>query len=462
MKKNPRFYAALWICKAVMLLQRLLGMNASYFPGKLAIKLCPDFLGRIDKPATVITVTGTNGKTTCCNMIIDVLSANGYDVLNNRAGSNIDAGIASSLIAAASMGGCVKQSIAVFEVDERSSLRIYPYVHPDYTVCTNLFRDSIQRNAHPEFIFSIVDKALPDDTVMILNADDPISFRLKRGNPRSYFSIARLPSDREECINIINDARVCPDCGHIPEYEYVRYHHIGKMSCPHCGLSSPAADYLALPSFESKSFTVRTPDGEETYPMISDSIFNVYNQVTTVALLRTFGLEAEKIAKSFEHMQIVKSRYTSTEKDGVKVVTNMTKGQNPVACSIVFDYMRSEPGSKEIILMLDDATYKKTTEIMTWIYDADFELLNDDSIKRIVACGVRTNDYRLRLLLAGVPEEKIRCVTLETDAPHELELCGTDKVFILHDLTTPKLTASVKKGVLEEIEKRKTEASHED
>ena len=51
---------------------------------------------------------------------------------------------------------------------------------------------------------------------------------------------------------------------------------------------------------------------------------------------------------------------------------------------------------------------------------------------------------------------------LETDAPKELSLCGTDKVFILHDLTTPKLTASVKSGVIEEIKKRKAEVSHED
>lgn len=66
-------------------------MNASYFPGKLAVKLCPDFMGCIDKPKTIITVTGTNGKTTVCNMIIDILEANGYDVLNNRAGSNVNA-----------------------------------------------------------------------------------------------------------------------------------------------------------------------------------------------------------------------------------------------------------------------------------------------------------------------------------------------------------------------------------
>lgn len=454
MKKNLRFYLALWISKAVMLLMHLLGRNASYLPGKLAIKLCPDFLGRIDKPEKVITVTGTNGKTTCCNMILDVLSDNGYSVLNNKAGSNIDAGIASSLIESANLGGHVKESIALFEVDERSSLRIYPYVKPNYTVCTNLFRDSIQRNAHPEFIFSIIEKALPNDTHMILNADDPISFRLKRGNPVSCFSIDRLPTDRNECINIINDASVCPDCGHIPEYEYVRYHHIGKMRCPNCGLGSPKPTFAAMPDFEDRSITVRYGEEAEAYPMISDSIFNIYNQVTTVSLLRTFGLSADSIAKSFAHMSIVKSRYTHTEKNGIEVVTNMTKGQNPVACSIVFDYMRTEKGNKEIILMLDDATYKKTTEIMTWIYDADLELLNDDSIKRIIPCGVRIHDYKLRLLLAGVPEEKIHCVKNELDAAKELELKDTDKVFILHDLTTPKLTAEVKKGVLEEIEKR--------
>ena len=108
MKKNLRFIIALIFGKLAMWLQKLLGMNASYFPGKLAIKLCPDFLGRIDKPKTIITVTGTNGKTTCCNMILDVLSDAGFKVLNNRAGSNTDAGIATSLISGSTLGGKAK------------------------------------------------------------------------------------------------------------------------------------------------------------------------------------------------------------------------------------------------------------------------------------------------------------------------------------------------------------------
>ena len=391
-------------------------------------------------------------------MLLDILTENGYDVLNNKAGSNIDAGIASALIAEASLTGRVSKKLGLFEVDERSSKKIYAYVHPNYTVCTNLFRDSIQRNAHPEFIFSFIDSSLPDDTHLILNADDPISSRLREGNKRSYFSIGRLPTDRDKCINIINDMRMCPKCHSGLEYEYVRYHHIGKMRCPVCGFASPEPDFLASPDWEKGSFTVRTADGEEEYPLVSSSVFNTYNQVTVVAMLRTFGLSAEAIAKSFSHLKIVETRFTSVEKNGVEVITNMTKGQNPVACSIVFDYIRNEPGRKEVILMLDDMTYKKTTEIMTWVFDADFELLNHESITRVVAAGVRIHDYHLRLLLAGIPEDKIRCVENEADAPKELALERGEKVFILHDLTTPVMTKRVRDGILEELDEREAEA----
>ena len=458
MKKNLRFIIALWIGKLALWLQKLLGMNASYFPGRVAIKLCPDFLGRIDKPKTIITVTGTNGKTTCCNMILDVLSDAGFKVLNNRAGSNTDAGIATALLSGSTISGKVKFEYALLEIDERSSQKIYKYVHPDYAVCTNLFRDSIQRNAHPDFIFSFIDSALPDDTHMILNADDPISSQLKPNNRRSYFSIARLPSDREECINIINDMRACPRCGGKLDYEYVRYHHIGKMRCPGCGFASPKPDYLASPDYENGTFTVRSESGEDVYPFMNDSIFNTYNQVTAVTLLRELGIPAKDIANSFSHMSIIKSRYTRVNKNGVDVVVNMTKGQNPVACSIVFGYVNAEPGTKEVIVMLDDTSFEKTTEIITWVYDADFEFLNDESIKRVVVGGKRMHDYHLRLLLAGVLEEKIRCVRNEIDAPAQLDLNGTEKVFILHDFTTQQTAEKVHDGVIARLEDKEVRA----
>ena len=77
MKRNFRFYIALWGAKIGTKLLKLLKRNASFFPGKFALSICPDFMGMIEKPKTIIAVTGTNGKTTVCNMIEDVLADNG-------------------------------------------------------------------------------------------------------------------------------------------------------------------------------------------------------------------------------------------------------------------------------------------------------------------------------------------------------------------------------------------------
>ena len=62
-----RFYTALYVSKLAVHALKLLKRNASYMPGKIAIKICPDFLEQIDKPKKIIAVTGTNGKTTVWN-----------------------------------------------------------------------------------------------------------------------------------------------------------------------------------------------------------------------------------------------------------------------------------------------------------------------------------------------------------------------------------------------------------
>ena len=433
--KKIKFYIALLMGKIAMLVQRLLGMNASYFPGKLAIKLCPDFLGQIGKPEKIIAVTGTNGKTTCCNLILSVLTANGYDVLNNKLGSNINAGIASSLISGSTMGGKCKKKLALFEVDERSSRLIYPYVKPDYVLCTNLFRDSIRRNAHTEYIFNIISDNLPKTSKMILNADDLISSRLAPGNERVYFGIEQLPTDKTESQNIVNDMRICPKCSTPLKYNYVRYHHIGNAYCPNCGFKSPKADYSASIDFENRTMTVdEKNENKVEYNLVNDSIFNIYNLLAATTLLREFGLKEEQIKETVKSVNIVESRYSNEKINGIEVITNMAKGQNSVACSCVFDYVRREPDSKEIILLLDDAfDRKESSENMTWIYDADFEYLNDPSIKRIIIGGVRTADYKLRLLIAGVDPEKIVCTESEMDTPSLLKF-DSEKIFILHEL----------------------------
>lgn len=418
-----RFIAALWAAKCARLALRVLRRNATYFPGLLALKLCPDFMARVGKPRQIIAVTGSNGKTTVSNLLNDVLTDKGLRVLNNRLGSNVAAGIATSLVLGCGIFGKTKYEMAVLEVDERSSKRIYPYVKPDYLVVTNLFRDSLMRNAHPEYIAGFIEDAVPETTRLILNADDLISCGICPGNPRVYFGLDRMETDVDACINRINDVQICPVCCGELTYDYRRYHHIGKARCKDCGFESPACDYFAQDiDTEAMRMTVRDQSGEMSYRLLSDSIFNIYNMVTVIAALRELGLSHDEIKEGLEKTKIVETRYNAQKAGDVTVIMQMSKDKNALAGSRAFDYISSLPGDKEVILMMNCIhDQQHWSENVTWLYDCDFEFLNKDNITRIVATGPRAKDYYLRLLIAGVPGDKLRCTLSEMDAPSLLD-----------------------------------------
>lgn len=430
------------------------------FPGNVAVKICPNFLEKIKKPETIITVTGTNGKTTTCNLITDILEQNGYKVLNNKYGSNIRGGITTTLISGVSIFNKSKYKISVLEVDERSSYKIYPYIKPNYVVVTNLFRDSLKRNAHSEYIYDIINKALPDSSTLILNADDLISNRLKISetivssqNKRVYFGIDKLETDLDESINIVNDVRICPNCSAKLKYEFVRYHHIGKAYCESCGYKSPEADYIVKEINYDEEYTVVLANGEEhKFKMLSNSIFNIYNQIAAIAVLKEFGLTFVQLEESFKQIEITKERYKKETINGVNIINHLAKGQNPIACSIVFKYVKEEKRDKELILLIEDFhDNKESSECPAWLYDCDFEFLNDESIKKIIAVGHRGEDLKFRLLLAGVPEEKI--VSLQNDGvvTDYLSLNKDTDIYILYDMYEQPIVDEVNRQIRKKL-----------
>ena len=92
---------------------------------------------------------------------------------------------------------------------------------------------------------------------------------------------------------------------------------------------------------------------------------------------------------------------------GVKLVAHIAKGQNPIACSRVFDYVSREPGRKIVFIMIDDIyDNRDTSENLTWIYETDFEFLNREGIehiyeparaRRITGCACFLPAFRRRI-----------------------------------------------------------------
>ncbi len=443
-----RYLIALWASKTVYLLLRLLKRNATMYPGYIALKICPDYLARTKKSPNVLCVTGTNGKTTTTNMVADILSQSGMKVVSNRYGSNINTGVATALTHSVNIFGKPKIDALVLEVDERFSRLILPFIKPDYLIVTNLFRDSIKRNAHPEYIFGILNTYVPETTKLILNADCLQSSQLLKNNERVYFGIDKLDTDITECVNLINDFSICPVCDEKLKFNYLRYHHIGNAYCPKCGFKSFDADYrLTNIDYDGKTITVKHEGTETVYPMVNRALYNIYNELAAITLMSEFGVDLEKVKDYMRKISVTTTRYKEDKAGRTEIIRTMAKGQNSVSCSRTLDFVGHETGARTVFIMIDDLFERRdSSEFVGWIYDADFEFLNTEDIKQIVLAGPRCFDYKLRLLIAGVSADRILCEEDEFKAVDIMDK-DIDKLYLLHDTSTYDLACKVEEKI---------------
>ena len=443
-----RYYIALIISKTVYYLLRLLKKSGTIVPGRIANRICPDFLRYVKLPEIVIGVSGTNGKTTVSNMIISILEQNNYKVLSNKKGANVHAGIVSAIIA--NQG---KKDVAVFEIDERSSKRVYKYIKPNYILFTNIFRDSTKRNANPEYIIDIINSSLPKTSKLIINADDLLCCRLGKHNKRIFYSIDKQKSDTVKRENIVNDASICPKCYAKLKYDYIRYNHIGHAVCENCGFESKKGYYhVDIIDYKNNKIQVCHKNKKNMYKIVSNSIMNIYNELAIIALFSELKFGQDNIENSFNSIEVVETRYSSEVVNNIEIINYLAKGQNPVACSNVFEDIRKQEGKKLIILMVNDVHDNiESSENMSWIYDCDYEFLNHKSIKSIIIGGPRAKDDYLRLLLAGVSKGKIKYTNDPYDTPNHITTNGIDKIFILHDVYSADQAFEIRADIKQKI-----------
>ena len=205
-----RKFLAIVVCKLGRFVGKLVGKGSS-MPGKFARKICPDILKRVQLPPHIIAVSGSNGQTSPVGMIATVLRGQGKNVIYNAEGSNQVEGVTTLILTPANVGGKVNADVLLLESDERYAAHSFKYFHPTEFVITNLYRDQLTRNGHPESVFDAILPAIHPDTELILNGDDPLSSCFARGRDRvKWFGLDRCPSDTASPTGVYHDGACCP------------------------------------------------------------------------------------------------------------------------------------------------------------------------------------------------------------------------------------------------------------
>ena len=395
-----RTFLAIVVCKALRFVGKLVGKGSS-LPGKYALKICPDILSRVQLPPHIIAVTGSNGKTSTVEMIAAILRADGKHVVYNEEGSNQIEGVTTLVLTHATLGGKVKADVLLLESDERYAKFSFRFFHPTEFVITNLYRDQLTRNGHPEWVYDAILPALHPDTELILNADDPLSSCFAEGHDKvKWFGLDKCSISVDTPTGVYHDGAYCPICHAPMTYDYVHYNHIGAYRCTSCGHAKPATDYSATAvDLDSGTLTI---DNAVDIHLAFRSIYNVYNILAAYAACRECGVGTET-ARSVINNYILKNgrmqKFTLGQHHGTLLTS---KHENSIAYDTNLRYVASAKADCAVLVIVDAVSRKYFTSETSWLWDIDFGQLNCPHVKKVLLSGRYCNDLAERFSFTDV------------------------------------------------------------
>ena len=400
-----KFYLSLIIARCAYIGIRLLNKSSgTSFVGMLVLKICPDFLKYCSKyiKKRIITITGTNGKSTTSGLIAHILETAHQKVVHNLKGANMLTGVAN--VFALLIAPLKRYDYAVIESDEAYLTKLYDYMKSDYLVVTNLFRDQLDRygelNTTAQFIKNAIDKN--PDLKLILNADDPIVATFDRTKYAVYYGFENVEYDcnYEHKSNAPTEVFNCM-CGEELKYSKQFFAQQGHYYCPKCGYKRHECNYSAdVKVYNDYSIlTVRNRGISFEFKVNLAGLYNAYNALAAISLGFETGMNQEEIQKSLDTYQAIFGRTEKRTINGNPAVIQLIK--NPTGASEV---LKTVDLKSNIVIAIND-NYADGRDI-SWLWDSDFEQLKNAE-KLVITSGCRANDMATRLKYAGIPQEKI-------------------------------------------------------
>ena len=399
------FGAKLAIARAARAASRRTGRGGTTAPGRLLLRLDEHAIARLGRRLEhgALCLSGTNGKTTTASMLSGILERSGERVVRNSAGSNMHWGVATALLDA----GDATDELGLFEVDEAWLPTVARELDPRALVLCNLFRDQLDRYGELELIADRWAELVAErdgSSRFVLNADDPLVADLGRERAGvTYFGVEDDSLALPE-LQHAADSKHCRRCGHAYEYRAIYMGHLGHYRCPNCGRERPAATVAAervtLRKMDGADLELRTPAGRVSVRLPLPGLYNVYNALAAAAAATALGASLEDVKAALESTSAVFGRVERIPIEGRLVSILLVK--NPAGANEVLRTLTLEDGPIDLWLALNDKIADGRD--VSWIWDADFELLRG-RVRRLTCSGTRAEEMALRFKYAGIDAE---------------------------------------------------------
>lgn len=444
--RNPALVAAVAAGKASALATRLMRRGGgTALPGLVAHTVYPGVLRALTAqlPEGSILVTGTNGKTTTSRMLGSIMEAAGLEPLHNRSGSNLERGLVSTVIAAATPTGGLPSRLkaGLFEVDEAAVPGVLLAIRPKVALFNNLFRDQLDRYGEIDTVYRKwrdALSALPARSTAVLNVDDPAIAGLllaPKLRARTFTFGVDDPRYALDALPHAADSISCPRCNSRLEYSLILLGHLGHWRCPHCGLERPKPDVVArrirLHGTESSELSLETPAGSFDVVLRVPGLYNVYNGLAAVSAALAFGIEPRFIKIGLEKFTAAFGRIERVNipgGEGKSLLMALVK--NPVGFNEVLrmlfpveaqeDPEQSRQAAPRHLLIIINDLFADGRDV-SWLWDVDFEILSSEPgiTGRVGVAGIRAGDMAVRLKYAGLDPSIVKLEVEIADAVDE-------------------------------------------
>jgi UDP-N-acetylmuramyl tripeptide synthase len=271
-------------------------------------------------------------------------------------------------------------------------------------VLTNLFRDQLDRYGEIDITMNLLKKAMDmaPDMKIIVNADDALSAYLAMESGHSYVTYGiSEPHPDSSSGHEIREGRFCKRCGEKLVYDFYHFSQLGVYHCPKCGFKRPFVDFDAsgIDLRDGLKFSISSAGGEKKKIRSHyRGFYNAYNILACWSLLKSAGLSAEHFDQMLDSYHPDNGRNESFRIGGSSVLLNLAK--NPAGFNQNISAVMEDREEKDLIIVINDNA--QDGKDVSWLWDVDFDRLDDPSVRSVTVSGIRCQDMRLRLKYVSI------------------------------------------------------------